>query len=28
LAFYAYKASLELKKQGIDVSTIETDGGH
>lgn len=28
LAFYAYKASAELKKQGIDVKNIQAEGGH
>jgi FHS family L-fucose permease-like MFS transporter len=28
LAFYAWKAGFELKKQGIDVDNVEASGGH
>ena len=28
LAFFAWKAGFELKKQGIDIDNIEASGGH
>jgi FHS family L-fucose permease-like MFS transporter len=28
LAYYAWKVSIELKKQGIDVNKIESEGSH
>jgi MFS transporter, FHS family, L-fucose permease len=28
LAFFAWKAGFELKKQGIDIDNVEASGGH
>ena len=28
LAFFAFKAGAELKKQGIDIDSVEASGGH
>jgi len=28
LAFFAWKAGVELKKQGIDIDNMEASGGH